>query len=110
MGLIALPSMRSRGYDNQIAMGVILAGGVLGIIIPPSIPMVILSQYSRNISVGKLFFGGVIPGILCAIIYSIYVACAAPSIPISAPPFPRRSGPAGGKNWSAWARSCLRHC
>lgn len=73
MGLIALPSMLNRGYDKYLAMGCIAAGGVLGIVIPPSIPMVILAQYG-TVSVGKLFFGGVVPGILCAIIYCIYIA------------------------------------
>lgn len=73
MGLIALPSMVKRGYDRKLAMGCILAGGVLGIIIPPSIPMIILANYG-NLSVGKLFFGGVMPGVLCAVIYIIYIA------------------------------------
>lgn len=73
MGLIALPSMLKRGYDKHLAMGVIAAGGVLGIIIPPSIPMVILSQYTKTVSVGRLFFSGVIPGILCAVIYCAYI-------------------------------------
>ncbi len=73
MGIIALPSMLKRGYDKKLAMGCIAAGGVLGIIIPPSIPMIILATYG-NLSVGKLFFGGVLPGILCAVIYIIYIA------------------------------------
>ena len=72
MSLIALPSMLKRGYDRKLCMGAIATGGVLGIIIPPSIPMVILSPYS-GISVGKLFIAGVFPGILCAIIYIIYI-------------------------------------
>lgn len=72
MGLIALPSMLKRGYDKRLAMGCIAAGGVLGIIIPPSIPMIILANYG-NLSVGKLFFAGVIPGILCAAIYILYI-------------------------------------
>lgn len=72
MGLIALPSMIKRGYDKRLAMGCIAAGGVLGIIIPPSIPMIILANYG-NLSVGKLFFGGVLPGIMCALIYIIYI-------------------------------------
>jgi len=93
MGLIALPSMRSRGYDDKLAMGVILAGGVLGIIIPPSIPMVILSQYSRNISVGKLFFGGVIPGILCAVIYCIYIFVRCTIDPNLCPAIPKGERP-----------------
>ncbi len=72
MGLIALPSMLKRGYSKFLAMGCIAVGGVLGIIIPPSIPMIILATYG-NLSVGKLFFGGVLPGIMCAIIYMIYI-------------------------------------
>lgn len=93
MGLIALPSMRNRGYDNKLAMGVILAGGVLGIIIPPSIPMVILSQYSTSISVGKLFFGGVLPGILCAVIYCIYIAVRCAINPDLCPAIPKKERP-----------------
>ena len=72
MGLIALPSMLKRGYDKKLAMGCIAAGGVLGIIIPPSIPMIILATYG-NLSVGKLFFGGVLPGIMCALIYIAFI-------------------------------------
>ena len=67
MGLIALPSMRSRGYDNQIAMGVILAGGVLGIIIPPSIPFVIYGV-AAQCSISDLFLAGVIPGLLIGLV------------------------------------------
>lgn len=99
MGLIALPSMRSRGYDNKLAMGVILAGGVLGIIIPPSIPMVILSQYSRNISVGKLFFGGIIPGILCAVIYAVYIAVRCAINPELCPAIPKEERPSWRKKF-----------
>lgn len=93
MGLIALPSMRSRGYDDKLAMGVILAGGVLGIIIPPSIPMVILSQYSRSVSVGKLFFAGVIPGLLCALIFCIYIAVRCVITPSLCPAIPKEERP-----------------
>ncbi len=93
MGLIALPSMRSRGYDEKIAMGVILAGGVLGIIIPPSIPMVILSQYSKSVSVGKLFFAGVIPGLLCALIYCIYIFVRCIINPSLCPAIPKEELP-----------------
>lgn len=74
MGLIALPSMLSRGYDKRLAIGCIAAGGILGIIIPPSIPMIILSGFAKGLSVGKLFMAGVLPGIMCAIIYIAYIA------------------------------------
>ncbi len=72
MGLIALPSMLKRGYDKKLALGCIAAGGVLGIIIPPSIPMIIIAQFG-SISVGKLFYAGVLPGLLCAGIYIVYI-------------------------------------
>lgn len=73
MGMIALPSMLKRGYDKHIAIGCIAAGGVLGIIIPPSIPMIVLAQYCKGVSVGKLFYGGMIPGILCALLFCVYI-------------------------------------
>ena len=73
MGLIALPSMLKRGYDKHICVGCIAAAGVLGIIIPPSIPMIILAGFGQ-LSVGKLFFAGVFPGLLCATLYIGYVA------------------------------------
>ena len=88
MGLIALPSMVKRGYDRKMAMGCIAAGGVLGIIIPPSIPMIILANYG-NLSVGKLFFGGVLPGILCAIIYVIYIGIRCNINPAMGPVVPK---------------------
>lgn len=88
MGLIALPSMLKRGYDKYICIGCIAAAGVLGIIIPPSIPMIILAGFGQ-LSVGKLFFSGVMPGLLCAALYIGYVAirCAinpnlCPALPV----------------------------
>lgn len=88
MGLIALPSMLKRGYDKRLAMGCIAAGGVLGIIIPPSIPMIILANYG-NLSVGKLFFAGVIPGILCAAIYIFYIGIICNIKPSLGPAVPK---------------------
>ena len=88
MGLIALPSMVKRGYDRKLVMGCIAAGGVLGIIIPPSIPMIILANYG-NLSVGKLFFGGVMPGLLCAAIYIVYIAIRCNLNPSMGPVVPK---------------------
>lgn len=87
MGLIALPSMLKRGYDKRLAMGCIAAGGVLGIIIPPSIPMIIIAQFG-SISVGKLFYAGVLPGLLCATIYIIYIGIRCAINPSLGPPVP----------------------
>ena len=88
MGLIALPSMLSRGYSKHLAIGCIAAGGILGIIIPPSIPMIILSGFSTGLSVGKLFTAGILPGIMCAVIYIIYIAVICKIKPELGPPVP----------------------
>jgi len=87
MGLIALPSMVSRGYDRKLAMGCIAAGGVLGIIIPPSIPMILIAGFGQ-LSVGKLFIAGVLPGILCAVIYCVYIMIRCAINPELAPVLP----------------------
>jgi tripartite ATP-independent transporter DctM subunit len=62
-GLIALPFMLQRGYDRHMALGSIVAGGALGVLIPPSI-MFIIYGVSVGESIGKLFMGGVGPGLL----------------------------------------------
>lgn len=72
MGLIALPSMLKRGYDKNIAIGCISAGGALGILIPPSVIMVLYGSLT-GASVGKLFMAGLIPGILLALIFIVYI-------------------------------------
>lgn len=71
LGLTARPSMLKRGYDNRLTAGVIMAGGTLGIIIPPSILMIIYAL-EANVSAGKLFFAGIGPGILAALIFMVY--------------------------------------
>jgi tripartite ATP-independent transporter DctM subunit len=68
MGLIALPAMLSRGYEKKLAMGSIAGGGALGILIPPSVPMVLYALLA-NESVGKLFAGGVIPGLILSSVF-----------------------------------------
>ncbi|RJR50156.1 MAG: TRAP transporter large permease subunit [Desulfobacteraceae bacterium] len=73
MGTIALPSMLKYGYDKQLALGCINAGGSLGILIPPSVIMIIYALISGE-SVGKLFAGGVFPGILIALLLSLYIS------------------------------------
>ena len=71
MGLLALPAMMKYGYNTELSVGVIAAGGTLGILIPPSIMLVILGSYS-NISVGQLFAAAVFPGLMLATLYTIY--------------------------------------
>ena len=72
MGLIAVPAMLKQRYDRSLALGSVMAGGVLGEIIPPSIIMIIFAYISR-ISIGKIFFGGAIPGFITASLYIIYI-------------------------------------
>ncbi|MGD9974576.1 MAG: TRAP transporter large permease subunit [Desulfatirhabdiaceae bacterium] len=72
MGLIALPSMLKRGYHKDLAVGSISAAGALGILIPPSIIMVLYGA-TAEVSVGKLFIGGIIPGLLMCTIFIVYI-------------------------------------
>jgi tripartite ATP-independent transporter DctM subunit len=72
MGLIALPSMLSRGYNKVMAVGCVNAGGALGILIPPSIIMILYGSMAE-VSVGQLFAGGILPGILLTIIFVSYI-------------------------------------
>jgi tripartite ATP-independent transporter DctM subunit len=72
MGTIALPHMLSRGYDKRLALGAINAGGGFGILIPPSVLMVLYALIT-GVSVGKLFAGGVLPGLLLSALVSLYI-------------------------------------
>lgn len=76
MGTVALPEMRRYKYSNRLATGCIAAGGSIGILIPPSIPLIIYGILA-NQSIGKLFIAGIIPGILEAVFYigTIYIIC-----------------------------------
>ncbi len=72
MGLIAVPAMLKHGYDKSLALGSVMAGGVLGEIIPPSIIMIVFAFIAR-LSIGRLFFGGAIPGFITASLYILYI-------------------------------------
>jgi len=87
MGLIALPSMLKRNYDKRMAVGTVAAGGSLGILIPPSIIMVVYASLT-NESVGKLFMAGIIPGIILTIVYILQVGILCRLRPHYGPPIP----------------------
>ena len=72
MGMLALPAMLSRGYSKDIALGSLAAGGSLGILIPPSVTMIVYGLIS-NTSIGKLYAGGVLPGLVLAFMFILYV-------------------------------------
>jgi tripartite ATP-independent transporter DctM subunit len=84
MGLLALPSMLKAGYDQKLASGVIAAGGTLGILIPPSI-MLIVYGATASISVVRLYSAAMIPGFLLASLYLIYVVTRVVMNPSLAP-------------------------
>ncbi|REC58551.1 TRAP transporter permease DctM/Q [Rhodosalinus sediminis] len=87
MGIIALPAMLKRAYDPQIAMGSIMAGGTLGILIPPSILAIIYAVVAEQ-SVGELFVGAVFPGLLLSGMYVLYVVVRSYLNPSLGPPIP----------------------
>lgn len=72
MGILALPSMLRRGYDEKLALGTICAGGTLGILIPPSIITIVYAA-TAQISVGKMFAAGIVPGMVLSGLYVSYV-------------------------------------
>lgn len=73
MGLIALPSMLKRGYSKFMAVGCVSAGGTLGILIPPSVIMILYAFLTEE-SVGKLFIAGIFPGIVITLLFIGYIA------------------------------------
>lgn len=72
MGVIALPSMLKHNYHKNLAVGCISAGGALGILIPPSVLMIVYAVFSGE-SIGALFAGGVLPGVLLASLFTTYI-------------------------------------
>jgi len=85
--LVALPSMIKRGYSKSFAAGACTAGGVLGILIPPSI-MIVLYGPMAELSVGRLFFGAFVPGFILSTLYMSYIAIRSFVQPHIAPPVP----------------------
>jgi TRAP-type mannitol/chloroaromatic compound transport system permease large subunit len=85
MGLLALPAMLRAGYSVQLSAGAITAGGCLGILIPPSV-MLIVYGATAGVSVVKLYAGAFFPGIMLATLYVLYVVIVAKIKPSMAPP------------------------
>ncbi len=85
MGLLALPAMLRAGYSVQLSAGAITAGGCLGILIPPSV-MLIVYGATAGVSVVKLYAGAFFPGIMLATLYVLYVVILAKLKPNLAPP------------------------
>ena len=119
MGLLSLPTMLRRGYNPKLATGAICASGTLGQIIPPSIVLVILGEQISNayvdaqraignwspepVSVGDLFAGALLPGMVLVGFYMIYLMVVAWLRPAEAPAIPR--GELGGDWREVWRRT-----
>lgn len=84
MGLLALPSMIKARYDNSFAAGIICAGGTLGILIPPSIMLIVYAAAS-GVSIVRLYAGALLPGLTLTALYLIYVVVRAKLQPSVAP-------------------------
>ncbi|MEL6475938.1 MAG: TRAP transporter large permease subunit [Pseudomonadota bacterium] len=85
MTLLALPTMLKRGYSPSLATGTIAASATLGILIPPSIMLVLMANLLA-VSVGNLFVGAIIPGLLLSGLYFVYIMTVATINPSLAPP------------------------
>jgi len=74
VGTVALPTLNQRGYDKPLALGSLAAGGTLGILIPPSVAMLVYGSITSN-SIGKLFVAGIVPGLIMTLGFSFYIFC-----------------------------------
>jgi tripartite ATP-independent transporter DctM subunit len=88
MGAIALPEMKKYRYDMSLATASIAAGGVLGVLIPPSVIFIVYGMASEQ-SIGRLFMAGIIPGILLMLLYIAVIALLTWRQPLLAPPGPK---------------------
>jgi tripartite ATP-independent transporter DctM subunit len=87
IGGVAIPRQKADGYDLAMTTGSIAAGGTLGILIPPSIVMIIYATFSE-LSVAKLFIAGLVPGIVLTLMFMAYIAARCLINPKLAPPMP----------------------
>jgi tripartite ATP-independent transporter DctM subunit len=72
IGTVALPSLHKRGYSMRQSLGSLAAGGTLGILIPPSVNMIVYGSLTNN-SIGKLFIAGIIPGLLLTALFMVWI-------------------------------------
>ena len=92
IGSSAIPQMKRFGYPERNALGVVAAGGTLGILIPPSGPMILYAIVSEA-SIGALFLAGIIPGLMMAVVFSLYCIVSA-----------RARGDIESPPWAGWVR------
>lgn len=95
MGILALPVMVKYNYDPKLASGVIVGSGTLAQLIPPSLVLIVLAQFIP-VSVGELFAGALIPGVMLSVIFAIYAVVIAYVKPGTAPAIPKEERTMGG--------------
>jgi tripartite ATP-independent transporter DctM subunit len=100
MALVALPSMLRRGYSPVLAAGTVMAGGTLGILIPPSV-LAIIYGLVANQSVGELYLGSVLPGLVLSGLYMLFSILYALINPKGAPRIPKEEAPTWTERWRA---------
>lgn len=88
MAVLALPAMKNRHYDPKLSVGTVMSGGCLGILIPPSI-MLIIYGVTAGESVGKLYAGAIFPGLILAGLYILYILIICGLRPHLGPPLPK---------------------
>ena len=72
MGILAGPYLLEHKYERKLTVGTIMAGGTLGILIPPSVLLIVMGAVA-GISIGQLYIGAIVPGLLLSIFYSLYI-------------------------------------
>lgn len=106
VGLMALPAMLKRGYDERVAIGSIAAGGLLGFLIPPSVIAIVYAGIS-GVSMGKLYFASFIPGLLLATLYVLYIGIRSALEPGFCPSIPAEEAPSWKERFQALAKVVL---
>jgi C4-dicarboxylate transporter DctM subunit len=84
IGAMAIPEMLKRGYKREAVFGTVAAGGTLGILIPPSIPMILFGSITGE-SVGKLFLSGIVPGVMLTLLFIAIIVFQSAKLPKQAP-------------------------
>jgi len=111
MGLLATPALLSKGYQKELSAGIICASGTLGILIPPSIMMVVYGGLTgmKETSVGNLFAGAIFPGLLLSGMYFAYVIIRCNITPTLGPPISKgeASGYTAAQKWGMTLKSLI---
>ncbi|ROR02896.1 TRAP transporter large permease [Desulfosoma caldarium] len=111
MGLLATPALLEKGYDKAMTSGIICAAGTLGILIPPSIMMVVYGGLTglKETSVGNLFAGAVIPGLILSTLYFVYILVRCTMNPRVGPPISKEEADrySSAQKWAMTMKSLV---